>query len=122
MPTPVPEVRRLRMLHRCVEDAGKRRELELRLRAALTGARMDVGRGDGDRVCVSAAAERRGELLALCQPLLQRYAIASGMRGEDVQIVAQRASLRIVDALAHGQYDPRRGGLCTWLYGMVHHA
>jgi RNA polymerase sigma-70 factor (ECF subfamily) len=54
------------------------------------------------------------------RPIIKAFAKKLGVRGHDVDDVAQEAVLAFVKAYSGGEYDRDKGRLRTWLFGIAH--
>lgn len=67
-----------------------------------------------------ADARRWEAFVERYRPLIVRFAVGLGFGEDDAEDLAQSALLAFSKAYLAGRYDPARGRLRSWLFGIVH--
>src|ERR1700682_3808498 len=63
-----------------------------------------------------------GEFFSIYRPLLFAYVRKRGVAQHDAADIVQDVLARLVPALAHFEFDARRGRFLTWLWSVTHNA
>lgn len=86
------------------------------MRSTVTSAELLAGLRDPQNRTVW------GEFVERYRPVLCEFGRRVGLPGSDAEDAAQQALLQFAQAFCAGRYDPARGRLRQWLFGIANHA